>query len=171
MRIDKGKGRICVNCTNGVNGPDNDGSANTHIPKSSPDNPDECPPVYYATALMRFFTFIWCLRITFRELIVYSYTWMICILYSPEMAILFAYIFGPYLIILVGQVFGSRYAPSFFSLTSDIRADLATTGTLVEHYNLHPQARDIQLPMPPNPGNIRLAMTDDKNPPLDTDEQ
>jgi hypothetical protein len=54
---DKGKGRICVDCTNGANGPDNPGSANTHIPKPSPANPDECPPVFYATALMRFFCY------------------------------------------------------------------------------------------------------------------
>jgi hypothetical protein len=31
-------------------------------------------------------------------------------LYSPELAILFAYVFGSYLIVPVGQVFGSRSA-------------------------------------------------------------
>ena len=87
------------------------------------------------------------------------------------MAILFAYIFGPFLIIPVGQVFGSRSAPSFFSLTSDIWADLATTGSLVENYDLHPQARDIELPLPPNPADLRLAIEDDKNPPLNAEEQ
>jgi hypothetical protein len=59
------------------------------------------------------------------------------ILYSSEMAVLFAHLFGQYLIIPVGQVFGSRSAPSFFNLASDIRADLATTGTLKENYPLH----------------------------------
>jgi hypothetical protein len=38
------------------------------------------------------------------------------ILYSPEMAVLFAYVFGPFLIIPVGQVFGSRSAPLFLVL-------------------------------------------------------
>jgi hypothetical protein len=65
---DKGKGRICVDCTNGASGPDNPGSANTHIPKPSPANPDKCPPVYYASALTRFFVMIWRLRITFPTL-------------------------------------------------------------------------------------------------------
>ena len=70
------------------------------------------------------------------------------------MAIMFAYIFGSFLIIPVGQVFGSRSAPSFFSLTSDIWADLATTGCLVENYNLHPQANNIELPLPPMPEDL-----------------
>ena len=87
------------------------------------------------------------------------------------MAILFAYVFGPYLIIPVGQVFGSRSAPSFFSLASDIRADLATTGTLVENFALHPQARDIEIPLPPTPGELTPAIADALNPPLSADEQ
>jgi hypothetical protein len=93
------------------------------------------------------------------------------ILYSPEMAILFAYIFGPFLIIPVGQVFGSRSAPSFFSLTSGIWADLVTTGSLVENFDLHPQAKEIQIPPPPEPADLRQAIADDKNSPLDADEQ
>jgi hypothetical protein len=77
------------------------------------------------------------------------------------MAILFAYIFGPYLIIPVGQVFGSRSAPSFFSLTSDIRADLATTGSLVEHYDTHHQAKNIEIPPLPNPVDLTQAIADE----------
>jgi hypothetical protein len=174
--FDKGKGRICVDCTNGANGPDNEGSANTHIPKPSPKNPDECPPVFYATALMRFFILIWRIRITFPgiEILLHADDLDSAfrrILYSPEMAILFAYIFGPYLIIPVGQVFGSRSAPSFFSLTSDIRADLATTGSLVENYDIHHQAKNIEIPPPPNPEDLALAIADDLNLPLDEDEQ
>lgn len=174
--FDKGKGRICVDCTNGANGPDNLGSANTHIPKPSPQNPDECPPVYYATALMRYFVLIWRLRITFPGVDILLHADDIDaafrrILYSPEMAILFAYVFGPYLIIPVGQVFGSRSAPSFFSLASDIRADLATTGKIVENYELHPQARDIEIPPPPHPDELVPAIADDKNPPMTAEEQ
>ncbi len=87
------------------------------------------------------------------------------------MAILFAYIFGPYLIIPVGQVFGSRSAPSFFSLTSDIRADLATTGSLVDNYDLHHQATNIGIPPPPDPRDLTPAIADDLNLPLDAAEQ
>jgi hypothetical protein len=174
--FDKGKGRICVDCTNGANGPDNLGSANTHIPKPSPNNPEECPPVFYATALMRFYILIWRLRITFPGIDILLHADDIDaafrrILYSPEMAILFAYVFGPYLIIPVGQVFGSRSAPSFFSLESDIRADLATTGTLVENYPLHPQAKDIQIPPPPDPCDLTPAIEDKMNPRMTLQEQ
>ena len=43
---DKGKGRICVDGTHGPDGKDTPGSCNTHIPKPSVENPDECLPVY-----------------------------------------------------------------------------------------------------------------------------
>jgi hypothetical protein len=38
----KRKGHICVDSTNGDDGPDEQGSPNTHIPKPSPKNADEC---------------------------------------------------------------------------------------------------------------------------------
>jgi hypothetical protein len=174
--FEKGKDLICVDCTNGANGPDNPGYANIHIPKPSPANPDECPPVFYDIALICFFTMIWRLRITFseKEIVLHADdpdSAFRRILYSPEMATLFAYIFGPYLIIPVGQVFGSKSSPSFFSLTSDIRAHLATIGNIVDNYKLHHQARDITFPEPPNPINLRRAISDPKNLPFNATEQ
>jgi hypothetical protein len=173
---DKGKGRICVDGTGGPDGPDTAGSCNTHIPKPSVDNPDECPPVYYSTALMRFLVAIWRYRITHpdSDLLLHADDLDSAfrrILYSPEMAILFAYVFGEYLIIPVGQVFGSRSAPSFFSLESDIRADLATTGTLVEHYPIEQLAAEITLPPPPEVGTLSPAIADAMHGPLTIDEQ
>jgi hypothetical protein len=173
---DKGKGRICVDGTGGPDGPDTPGSCNTHIPKPSPDNRDECPPVYYCTALMRFLIAIWRYRITHPESDMLLHADDLDsafrrILYSPEMAILFAYVFGNFLIIPVGQVFGSRLAPSFFSLESDIRADLATTGTLVEHYPTEQLAKTIILPPPPQVGDLTPAVADAKNPVLTPEEQ
>ena len=35
------------------------------------------------------------------------------LIYNPELAAAFAYVFNKYIIIPVGQVFGSRSAPSF----------------------------------------------------------
>jgi hypothetical protein len=61
----KGKGLICVDCTNGPDGPDTDRSENTHIPKPSEENADKCPPVFYMTAFQRFLINIWCLHITY----------------------------------------------------------------------------------------------------------
>jgi hypothetical protein len=52
------------------------------------------------------------------------------ILYHPDLAIAFAYVFQDYLIIPVGQVFGSRSTPSFFSLTGAIHAFIASTHEL-----------------------------------------
>jgi hypothetical protein len=64
--VRKGKGCICVDCTNGPDGPDTKGSANTWIPRPSPDNADECPPVFYMSAFQRFLRHLWRLvRITF----------------------------------------------------------------------------------------------------------
>jgi hypothetical protein len=172
----KGKGRICVDCTNGPDGPDTPGSANTHIPKPSAENIEECPPVYYMTAFKRFIVNIWRLRITHPRKDVLLHADDVDsafrrILYSPEMAILFAYVFGPFLIIPVGQVFGSRSAPSFFSLASDIRADAATTTDLHTKYPLYPLVNDITLPEPPAPTDLTPAIADAKNPPLSPLEQ
>jgi hypothetical protein len=53
------------------------------------------------------------------------------VLCHPDMAVVFAYVFLDYFIVPVGQVFGSRSAPSYFSLLSDIRADVASSVDLV----------------------------------------
>ncbi len=173
---DKGKGRICVDGTHGPDGSDTPGSCNTHIPKPSVENPDECPPVYYSTALMRFLVAVWRLRITYPSMDILLHADDLKsafrrILYSPEMAVLFAYVFGQFLIIPVGQVFGSRSAPSFFSLASDIRADLATTGTLVEHYPLEALAAKIELPTPPKKEDLVPAIADAIHQPYSPAEQ
>jgi hypothetical protein len=173
---DKGKGRICVDGTNGPEGSNTPGSCNTHIPKPSPDNPDECPPVYYSTALMRFFINVWRLRITFPRHDILMHADDIDaafrrILYSPEMAILFAYVFGNFLIIPVGQCFGSRSAPSFFSLVSDIRADLATTGSIHEEYQMHQMVSSMTLPLPPAMAALTPATADALNMPMSLEEQ
>jgi hypothetical protein len=172
----KGKGRICVDCTNGPEGPDNPASANTHIPKPSADNPDECPPVYYMTAFQRLLVNIWRLRITHPTTDILLHADDIDaafrrILYAPELAVVFAYIFGSFLIIPVGMVFGSRSAPSFFSMASDIRADAATTTNLHTSYPLQDLAAQVKLPQPPSPTDLVPALADAKNPPLSPREQ
>ena len=54
------------------------------------------------------------------------------VLYHPDMAVVYAYIFLDFLIIPVGQAFGSRSAPSYFSLMSDIRQEVAFTVALTD---------------------------------------
>jgi hypothetical protein len=123
----KGKGRICVDCTHGPEGPDTLASINTFIPKPSHDTADECPPVYYATALMRYLRLLWRLRGTHPGARILQHyddleSAFRRILYHPDMAVAFASVFTSYLMIPVGQVFGSRSSSSYFSLLNDIRA-------------------------------------------------
>jgi hypothetical protein len=83
----------------------------------------------------------------------------------------FAYVFGSFLIIPVGQVFGSRSAPSFFSLASDLRADVATTSEIQADFPMHLLATDIDLPEPPDPLTLVPAIADAANLPLSLLEQ
>jgi hypothetical protein len=125
---------------------------------------------------MRFLIDIWRLRIThpLEDILLHADDEKSAfrrILYSPEIAPLFAYVFKAFLITPVGQVFGSRSAPSFFSLASDIRADLATTGTLVENYPMQEMAMNIQLPAPPTETELVPAVQDGKNLPFTNSHQ
>ncbi len=47
------------------------------------------------------------------------------VLYHPDLAVAFAYVFNDFVIVPVGQVFGSRSAPSYYCLLADIRQAIA----------------------------------------------
>jgi hypothetical protein len=47
------------------------------------------------------------------------------VLYHPDMACAFAYVYSDYLMVPVGQVFGSRSAPSYYCVLADVRQALA----------------------------------------------
>jgi hypothetical protein len=166
----KGKGRICVDCTNG---PDEAGSANTYIRKPNIAHADECPPVFYQHSFARHLRRLWRTRITFPDQDILQHCDDIDaafrrVLYHPDLAIVFAYVFGDYLIIPVGQVFGSRSAPSFFSLLSDLRAAVASSHDLLTAFPLSPLAETAIIPDPP--ANLKdlltPALADEQNPPL-----
>jgi hypothetical protein len=76
--------------------------------------------------------------------------------------------FGAYLLIPVGQVFGSRSAPSYFSLMSDIRAFVATCVDLLTGYPLHSLAEAAQFPEEPSKDSLVPAISDSLNLPLST---
>jgi hypothetical protein len=61
----KGKGRICINCTNSPDRANTNSSANTYIPGPKDKDMDACPPVYYATAFLRHLQHLWQTQITF----------------------------------------------------------------------------------------------------------
>eukprot|EP00980_Cylindrotheca_fusiformis_P003813 scaffold843_cov88-Cylindrotheca_fusiformis.AAC.2 len=124
----KGKGRICIDCTNGPG--DAAGSANSHIPKPSPDVALECPPVYYQTAFRRLLCRILQMRMACPGVPIMVHADDIAsafrrVLYHPDMASAFAYVFEDYLLLPVGGVFGSRSAPSFYCVMADVRQALA----------------------------------------------
>eukprot|EP00980_Cylindrotheca_fusiformis_P017027 scaffold5212_cov116-Cylindrotheca_fusiformis.AAC.1 len=124
----KGKGRICIDCTNGPG--DTDGSANSHIPKPSPEVALECPPVYYQTAFRRLLCRILQMRMMCPKVPIMVHADDIAsafrrVLYHPDMACAFAYVFEDFLLVPVGEVFGSRSAPSFYCVMADVRQALA----------------------------------------------
>jgi hypothetical protein len=128
----KGKGRICVDCTNG---PNPIGAPNSTIPKPSVDNADKCPPVYYSNVFQRHLVRLWRMLMARPKDDILQHCDDIDsafrrILYHPDLALVFAYVLGPFVIIPVGMVFGAPNAPSYFSLTSDIRANMATSRDL-----------------------------------------
>ncbi len=169
--VRKGKGRICIDCTNGPDGADTLSSANTFIPSPKDDDPDACPPVHYASAFLRHLRHLWRFRLTFPIADILQHCDDVDaafrrVLYTPELAIAFAYVFGQYLLIPVGQVFGSRSAPSYFSLLSDIRAYVATCADLITGYPLHPLAAAAELPPEPPPSSLVPAIADILNPVL-----
>jgi hypothetical protein len=60
------------------------------------------------------------------------------ILYHPDMAIAFAYVYEDFLMIPVGEVFGSRLAPSFYCVLADVRQALAAITVPTSKSNFHP---------------------------------
>ncbi len=169
--VRKGKGRICIDCTNGPDGADTRSSANTFIPSPSAADADSCPPVYYATAFMRHLKHLWRMRITFPVADILQHCDDIDsafrrVLYHPDLAIAFAYVFSNFLLIPVGQVFGSRSAPSYFSLLSDIRAHVSTCADLLTGRPIHPLASAACLPKEPQLHELVPALADTLNPPL-----
>ena len=121
------------------NGPNLEGSANTYIPKPSASNADACPPVFYQHAFARHIRHLWRTRLTYPTEDILQHCDDIDaafrrVLYHPDLALVFSYVFGDFLIIPVGQVFGSRSAPSFFSLLSDLRAALASSHDLLSGF-------------------------------------
>jgi hypothetical protein len=140
--VRKGKGWICIDCTNGPDCADTTSSANTFIPSPSNGVADACPPVYYATAFMRHHQHLWHMRISFPIANILQHCDNIDaafrrVLYTPELAIAFAYVFELFLLIPIGQVFGSRPAPSSFSLLSNIRAYVLTCVDLITGRPMH----------------------------------
>jgi hypothetical protein len=154
----KGKGRLVVDSSTPLTD-DDKGAPNIHIPApGTPGRHLENPKVYFGTALMRHLVQIWNLRIdhpledilqhiddisaAFRRLI-----------YHPDLAIVFAYVFMEFLIIPVGMIFGSRSSPSFWQILAELRSRLAD----VQNLSVFPASLASQVTLPPPPTAAIIA--------------
>jgi len=137
----KGKGRVCVDPSSTLADGD-DSAANARIPAPGIDGrEDECPAIYYATALHRHLTQVWNLRISHPDVDILQFVDDIQaafhrILYHPDAMLAFASVFFEFLILPVGTIFGARNSPSFFCLLSEARSHVASNSTYRPNDNL-----------------------------------
>ena len=169
--FDKGKGRICIDCSNG---PDTEGSVNTHIPKPKENLEMECPPVFYQFAFNRFLRHLLRMRATKPNSPILVHADDIeaafrRILYHPDVAVAFAYVYSEYLIVPVGQVFGSRNAPSFYCVLADLREVLSACRKDVPVEALHSLVQECDLEVN-QASSLMTVPSDSHYPPLSTDE-
>jgi hypothetical protein len=113
--------------------------------------------VFYGTALKRHLTAIWNMRITYPSEELLQHTDDIDaafrrILYHPVLAPVFSYVFQEFSIVPVGNIFGSRSAPSWFTIVAELRAHMANV--LDYSYKLSdPLVVDLQFP-PESRGSV-----------------
>jgi hypothetical protein len=151
--VQKGKGRLIVDASTKLC-PDDTGPPNLHIPPpGKPGQFDENPPVFYGTALRRHLAAVWNMRITHPREDLLQHTDDIDsafrrMLYHPDLAIVFAYVFQDLLLVPVGNIFGSRNAPSWFTTPAEIRAHMANW--LQYHSKDYDLAARLQVPDEPD---------------------
>ncbi len=154
----KGKGRLVVDSSTALALADL-GAPNVHIPKpGTPGRHEENPRVYFGTALIRHLLQIWNLRIDFPLEDILQHIDDISaafrrLLYHPDLAIVFAYVFMEFLIIPVGMIFGSRSSPSFFQILAELRSRLADVANL----KAFPAALADKIILPPKPTAAEIA--------------
>lgn len=174
--IRKGKGRLCVDSSSRLHALDS-GAPNVPIPKPGVEGrEDECPAIYYATAFQRHISHIWNLRISHPTTDILQYCDDIKsafrrVLYHPDLAIVFSYVFEEFLIIPVGFIFGGRSSPSFWCTLAELRAHLASVSRDCGLFRDMPAVSDlvaqISLPAPLTEDEIAEltpAVADDLNP-------
>lgn len=158
--VRKGKGRLCVDCSSEVTSTAavQSSAPNSSIPKPGKDGrEDESPSLFYGTALVRHLTHIWRLRLAHPRQEIYQASDDIHaafhrILYHPDLAIVFAYVYEEFLVIPVGVIFGGGNSPGWYCLTSEVRAHLAAHG--VEDQALTELAKSVRLSLPPTPREV-----------------
>lgn len=128
--VRKNKGRIVIDSSTRLR-PDDRGAVNDQIPNQGTiGREDECPAVHYGNAFARTLKFLWNLRIDHPNEDILLHVDDIDaafrrIVYHPDAALGFAYVFEDRLMAPVGEIFGGRNSPSFWCLPAELRAHLA----------------------------------------------
>lgn len=176
--VDKGKGRICIDCSNGPDPSvkESPGSVNTYIPSPKDGLVEECPPVNYHLAFGNYINELYRMRVTHPDLPIYQHADDIAsafrtILYHPDVAIAFASVYSHYLIIPVGQVFGARSPPSYYSVLADVRQALAATMRYKDPKEYHHLVTGCQLHLQPSSIPLQTVPVDSHHPPRSMEEQ
>jgi hypothetical protein len=168
--IQKGNGRLIVDASTKLS-PDDTGPPNAYIPAPGvPGRFEENPPVFYGSALRRHLSAVWNMRISHPHADLLQHTDDIDsafrrMLYHPDLAVVFAYVFQELLLVPVGNIFGSRNAPAWFTTPAEIRAHMANR--LQYHEENYELAQSIGLPDEPDEAVVASfvqAVADDKNP-------
>ena len=81
----------------------------------------------------------------------------------------FAYVYSEYLIVPVGQVFGSRNSPSFYCVLADLREVLSACRKDVPVEALHSLVQECDLEVN-QASSLMTVPSDSHYPPLSTDE-
>ena len=125
----------------------------------APGEEETNPRVYYATALQRFLTWIWRLRMDHPDSEIYlSYDDISAafhrVLYHPEIAKVYAMVFQEFLVIPVGLIFGAKNSPSLYMIPAEIRAHVAAIFKVFD--NIATQlSQTVQLIPAPPPEQLR----------------
>ena len=130
-----------------------DGAPNKQLPDTGELGRDDTnPSVYYATAFLRYLTWIWRLRMQYpRSEVILSSDDIAAafhrLIYHPAIAIAYAMVFEEYVQIPTGLVFGAKNSPSLYMIPAELRAHMAAVSTEFDQI-MTPLAMTIKLPAP-----------------------
>ena len=118
------KHRLINDPSTPVLGDDDHGNVNMQLDKRVPD---DVPKVFYGDANRCIWQRIYNLRLKSpdEEIILYKDDIVAAFRrgkYHPDIAVAYAYVFGSFLIIPIGGLFGPRDTPGWFCMTSELRA-------------------------------------------------
>ena len=121
QKAGKTKGRQ-VNDPSALLHPTDTGALNEHISLK-----DDCPDIFYQTALLRVLIRVFNLRISFPLDDIMAYkddlvTAFRRVRYHPDISCAHAFVFEAFLILPIGLVFGARDSPAWFCQVSELRA-------------------------------------------------